>query len=162
MSQEVTVALPDEAATMALGEQLSKAIGGAGGSVWLQGDLGAGKTTLARSFIQAQGHGGRVVSPTYTLMEPYDVGGRRLLHLDLYRIADAEELEFLGIRDMETDEDLLLVEWPERGKGLLPRPDLRLCFSDADGGGRHLKLTAYSERGQSWCESLGEDSPALS
>ncbi len=95
-----------------------------GGVLFLQGDLGAGKTTLARGFLRAAGVTGVMRSPTYTLMEPYQAAGQRLLHLDLYRLVDAGEVEFLGLRDESPDSVIWLVEWPERGHGHLPAADL--------------------------------------
>lgn len=120
----------------------------AGGAViTLAGELGAGKTALARATIQALGHAGPVVSPSYTLIEPYDLAGRRLHHLDLYRLADPEELEFLGIRDICLDSDLVLVEWADRGAGFLPAPDLDITL-EYRGSGRSAHLEARSATGR--------------
>lgn len=94
--------------------------------IYLTGDLGTGKTTLVRGLLRGLGYDGPVRSPTYTLLEPYELPTLRLYHLDLYRVADAEELEYLGLRDLLDDESLLVVEWPERGEGALPPPDLIL------------------------------------
>lgn len=117
--------LPDEAATLALGAKLTSSLFAAGGGVvYLYGDLGAGKTTLARGLLRAAGAQGTLRSPTYTLMEPYTVANQRLLHLDLYRLVDPEEVEYLGLRDYPPDSTLWLVEWPERGLGHLPPPTL--------------------------------------
>lgn len=142
--------LPTPEATEILGQRISSALTGLSGgvSIALHGELGAGKTALARAVIQALGHEGPVVSPTYTLMEPYEVAGRRLCHLDLYRLADPEELDFLGIRDMtaETD-DCLLVEWPERGLGYLPTMDIRIELAHDDKG-RKAVFTAVTATGE--------------
>lgn len=119
------IELDDEAATARLGAMLAPTFLAAGGGVlFLQGDLGAGKTTLARGFLRAAGVTGVMRSPTYTLMEPYQAAGQRLLHLDLYRLVDAGEVEFLGLRDESPDSVIWLVEWPERGQGHLPAADL--------------------------------------
>jgi tRNA threonylcarbamoyladenosine biosynthesis protein TsaE len=98
------------------------------GCVFLEGDLGAGKTTLVRGLLRAWGVTGAVRSPTYTLIEPYEVttaaGPRRVFHLDLYRLGDPEELEYLGWREFLAEDCLLLIEWSERGDRLLPSPAL--------------------------------------
>jgi tRNA threonylcarbamoyladenosine biosynthesis protein TsaE len=137
--------LADTAATEALGAQLA-ACSRAGMLVFLQGQLGAGKTTLVRGLLRALGYAGPVKSPTYALLEPYTLASQRLYHLDLYRLADAEELEWIGIRDLLDGEAICLIEWPERGAGLLPQPDLSvdLCI---DGDGRQARLTAGSAAG---------------
>lgn len=139
MSETLSLTLSDSAATEALGERLA-AVLREGGLVFLSGDLGAGKTTLTRSLLRALGHTGPVRSPTYTLVEPYEIDGRAIYHLDLYRIADPGELEFLGLRDWLLPDRLLLVEWPERGAGFLPAPDLhvRLAY---EGEGRRAELS---------------------
>ncbi len=121
--------------------------------VHLEGELGAGKTTLVRGLIRALGHEGAVKSPTYTLVEGYEIGGRRIYHLDLYRLADAEELEFLGLRDWLAEEALLLVEWPSRGEGVLPEADLRISIEYA-GQGRRVAVEAGSAVGEAWLERL--------
>ena len=111
--------------------------------ILLQGELGAGKTTLARAALEALGHAGTVPSPTYTLVEPYEVPRGIVYHVDLYRIADANELEFLGWDDLR--EGLLLVEWPERVPTLLDDADLAIALSYS-GAGRNASVTAISPR----------------
>jgi tRNA threonylcarbamoyladenosine biosynthesis protein TsaE len=111
--------------------------------VYLYGDLGAGKTTLVRGLLKAVGLPGPVKSPTYTLIEPYQIQGRCFYHLDLYRLADPEELEYLGVRDLLEHAAVLLVEWPDKGRGLLPAADLEisLCYHS---GQRKAMLEARS------------------
>lgn len=125
--------LEGEAEQEAFGGRLSKAVGD-DALIFLEGDLGAGKTTLVRGFIAARGHSGSVKSPTYTLVEPYRLGEGTLYHLDLYRLGDPGELEYLGLREMLEEEAILLVEWPQRGLGWLPTPDLVVVLEYAAGG----------------------------
>lgn len=129
-----TMRLPDEAATAAAGAALAPAVKGRAGVIALSGELGAGKTTFVRGLLRALGHRGAVRSPTYTLVEPYDVDGHRVLHLDLYRLAGAADLTALGLREELDGKTLLLVEWPERAEGALPAPDLSLTFEHAPDG----------------------------
>ncbi|QIT56020.1 tRNA (adenosine(37)-N6)-threonylcarbamoyltransferase complex ATPase subunit type 1 TsaE [Aquisalimonas sp. 2447] len=142
-----TLALPDADATAGLGTDLWRAWDGRQCVVALQGDLGAGKTTLVRGLLRAAGHTGPVRSPTYTLMEPYDLGDRRVLHLDLYRLADPGELDFLGLRDELADGVLVLVEWPERGVGVMPPWGLEVGLSD-HGDGRCARVVGHDSAGE--------------
>lgn len=121
--------------------------------ITLQGELGAGKTTLVRGLLHGLGHQGTVKSPTYTLVEPYEVGDRRVYHFDLYRLGAAEELDDIGLRDYLDAEALCLVEWPERGAGRLPASDLHVVLSYA-GAGRTASLAAHSARGQALLEAF--------
>lgn len=143
------LALADSAATEAAGAHLGPLLPAGEMVIYLQGDLGAGKTTLVRGLLQALGHVGRVPSPTYTLVEPYSLGQLELKHLDLYRIADPEELAYLGIRDMG---GILLVEWPEKGVHFLPPPDL-VCRLDTAPPGRVLEAEGKTEAGRALCRA---------
>lgn len=120
-----------------------------GGTLYLHGDLGAGKTTFARALIGALGIGGRIKSPTYSLIESYRIDALSIHHLDLYRIADAGELEWLGLGELQDGPSLILIEWPERGGDALPKPDLVIELSHATSGRDFLARPA-TERGRSW------------
>jgi tRNA threonylcarbamoyladenosine biosynthesis protein TsaE len=145
--------LPDEAATIAFARRLQAAIGEriAGWTILLDGELGTGKSTLARAFIRAMGHGGPVPSPTYTLVEPYRFPAGIVYHVDLYRISDEEELRYLGWNEL--DEGLRLVEWPKRAPGLAAGADLSLSLDYADTG-RNLDVAGLSERGEQLARTL--------
>jgi tRNA threonylcarbamoyl adenosine modification protein YjeE len=142
--------LPDVDATQALGQMLARTRPSPA-VIHLHGDLGAGKSTLARALLRALGVQGTVRSPTYTLIERYPVPGGEAWHLDLYRIGDATELDFLGL---DGDEACLwLVEWPERGRGALPPADLELHLDPA-GAGRLARLVAGTPQGRDWLVQL--------
>lgn len=116
--------------------------------IWLQGDLGTGKTTFARGLIHALGYKGRVKSPTYGLLEHYQLSSLQVLHMDLYRIVDPGELEFLGLVDLLDEQTILLIEWPDKGGQWLPEADFIFEFTYADCG-RDLHWTACSQLAQS-------------
>jgi tRNA threonylcarbamoyladenosine biosynthesis protein TsaE len=146
--------LADAQATESLGARLARVV--TPGILYLNGELGAGKTTLARGLLRGLGHTDKVRSPTYTLVEPYALESCRVYHLDLYRLADPEELEWLGLRDMLADAALLLVEWPERGSGCLPPADLTIDLGFS-GDGREASLVAATPVGRHWLDQLAEN-----
>jgi len=149
---ELTLHLVGEEAMTAFGEKIAQVTDG-NGIIFLEGDLGAGKTTLSRGIIRGLGHVGAVKSPTFTLVEPYEIGRYRAYHFDLYRLVDPEELEFLGIRDYFEGEALCLIEWPGQGAGFLPKPDMTITIGPhADG--RALTLSPEGSRGEAWCAAL--------
>jgi tRNA threonylcarbamoyladenosine biosynthesis protein TsaE len=113
--------------------------------IFLQGDLGAGKTTLARGFLRAAGYNGTVKSPTYTLVEEYVVGARKIFHFDLYRVVDPEELEWIGIRDYFDQDSVCFIEWPDNGKGFLPQPDIIITLKP-EGLARSVNLEYVSKK----------------
>ncbi|HLQ12050.1 MAG TPA: tRNA (adenosine(37)-N6)-threonylcarbamoyltransferase complex ATPase subunit type 1 TsaE [Steroidobacteraceae bacterium] len=160
MSLELS--LPDSEHT----ERLGAALAGCGPPspaapliVYLQGELGAGKTTLARGLLRALGVTGVVRSPSYTLLESYESAGRRLFHLDLYRLKGASELAMLGWRDELRPGALFLIEWPERAAEALPPADLKLALSIL-GVGRRVRLEGMSASGAAWLAALRAD-PAV-
>lgn len=149
--------LADEAATIALGAALATAfvelraqVTGFTLCLHLQGDLGAGKSTLARALLRGLGVTGKIKSPTYALVEPYDSEYGLLLHMDLYRLTEAAELEYLGVDSLFAQATLMLIEWPEKAGALLPAPDLKILLSHCDDvnlDGRTLKISALSVSG---------------
>ncbi len=140
--------LESETETEQLGRELARLAMAldSGLTIYLDGDLGMGKTTLSRGVMRGLGHEGAVKSPTYTLVEPYEDLKPPAYHFDLYRLGDPEELEYMGIRDYFSGQYLCLIEWPERGKGLLPEPDLEIHL-EREGEGRSVVLRAGSQQG---------------
>lgn len=148
----MSLELPDENATAQLARRLAPLLA-EGGVLYLRGELGAGKTTFARALLRALGVGERVKSPTYSLLERYLVNGHDAFHLDLYRIADAGELEWLGLDELEAGHDIVLIEWPERGGGALPAADLEVVL-EHDGAARRGCLLPVSARGHAWMTAM--------
>ncbi len=140
--------LADEAATVRAGERLGKALAAEpGGVIFLDGVLGAGKTTFCRGLLAAFGHQGAVKSPTYTLVEPYSLQGVTVYHFDLYRLGNPEELEYMGIRDYFRPDSVCVVEWPVRGQGFLPEEDLLVTVTTQNTG-RCLTVEAATAKGE--------------
>jgi tRNA threonylcarbamoyladenosine biosynthesis protein TsaE len=148
--------LHDEAGTAALGESMAQALA-PGLTIYLHGDLGAGKTTLTRALLHAAGHTGHVKSPTYTLAEPYTVNLSgtpvEVIHFDLYRLGSPEEFLDAGFREYFNHATVCLVEWPEKAEGVLPAPDIEVFLGIIDDG-RDVELQALSEQGQACLERL--------
>jgi len=137
-----SVFLKDEAATLQYGNRLANRLQ-RDALVLLRGDLGAGKTTLVRGILRGLGHKGSVKSPTYTLLEPYELAQQTVYHFDFYRIADSNELEFIGIDELMDADAIKLVEWPEHAREKLPDPDVEILL-EIDGAGRRLEIRARS------------------
>jgi tRNA threonylcarbamoyladenosine biosynthesis protein TsaE len=157
-------ALPDEAATLALGAALAQSMPQdlqPAAVVYLDGDLGAGKTTLVRGLLRKVGVGGTVKSPTYTLVEPHVVSGLNLYHFDFYRFNYPEEFLDAGLDEYFAAAGVCLVEWPERAQPYLPACDLRIRL-ELEGAGRHASIEAASERGRQWLSKLPPSPAATS
>ena len=138
----VEAALADEAATLAFGAEMAASRGLSSELVFLHGDLGTGKTTLVRGLLAAYGHRGAVKSPTYTLLESYELAGLRILHFDFYRIFDPRELGYIGIDELLGEPAVKLVEWPARAGDKLPPADIEVWLRIA-GTGRHVELVDH-------------------
>ncbi len=144
---EVRLTLATEQEQLALAEQVAVACH-SNFIFLLEGNLGTGKTTFARGFVHASGFVGTVKSPTYTLVEPYPISQHRTCyHFDLYRLAEPEELEFIGARDYFNETDVCLIEWPQKAAGFLPTADWHCAFNYLKKG-RELKISALSEKGK--------------
>jgi tRNA threonylcarbamoyladenosine biosynthesis protein TsaE len=150
--------LPDPSSTEALGYSLARALPAAnsGAIVYLQGELGSGKTTCARSLLRALGVTTPVRSPTYTLVDNYSVAGLECVHVDLYRLRSSAEVDELGLRDLIGRGCLMLIEWPERGGAALPPADLKTALNYSDSG-RTATVLARTSLGESWLRNLGHD-----
>ena len=148
--------IADELMMLALGKRMGQIERptGQGMVVFLRGDLGTGKTTLVRGFLRGLGYEGTVKSPTYTLVEPYQLGDVNAYHIDLYRLSDPRELEFTGLRDNFGEPALFFVEWPERARPALPNPDLEVSIRRVDQG-RQVTFQAASATGRQLLPALG-------
>ncbi|NMH60922.1 tRNA (adenosine(37)-N6)-threonylcarbamoyltransferase complex ATPase subunit type 1 TsaE [Alteromonas ponticola] len=154
----LSITVVSEAETQHLASRLASAWetqGYPGCVIYLNGDLGAGKTTFSRFLIQHSGHQGNVKSPTYTLVEPYELGDKSIYHFDLYRLADPEELEFMGIRDYFSARSLCIVEWPQKGSGCLASADIIINIT-VEGEQRSFSMTASSDVGESMLSQLND------
>lgn len=140
------VCLADDQETVAWGRNLGQALTG-GGIVFLNGPLGAGKTTLSRGILRSYGFEGAVKSPTYTIIEPYELPSINIYHFDLYRLVDPDEWEYLGFDDYFSAQSVCLVEWPSHGEGWLPACDVNVTL-ELQGEGRRLSITANSPSGE--------------
>lgn len=165
---ELTLELPDEQATDALGAHLGQVIlettksfeisglnNEPGFRIYLQGDLGAGKTALTRALLRAAGVTGRIKSPSYALLESYKVSSLYFYHIDFYRFNDSSEWQDAGFRDLFRPGTLVLIEWPEKADGQLPIPDLLIHLSYS-GDGRTARIKAETKRGAAWLTTLSK------
>ncbi len=152
---ELSLTLDSEQDTQHLGECIGQNLL-APMVCYLQGDLGVGKTRLVRAIIQSRGYLGNVKSPTYTLVEPYELESFCVYHFDLYRLSDAEELDFLGIRDYFDDQSVSFIEWPEKGEGWLASADLSINLQ-FNGEGRLFQFTGHSKMGKKLLQKLKQD-----
>jgi len=141
----IKLKIPDEKSMLTLGAKLAHVCKNAA-VIFLNGQLGAGKTTLTRGFLRGLGYEGHVKSPTYTLVESYQLDHCTIYHFDFYRLRDPQELEYIGIQDYFDSKNTCLIEWPDYGAGMLPIPDLS-CDIELNSNGRNVKLTPHSEYG---------------
>lgn len=149
---ELTISLPNEDATAVFAARLAKNLT-PGLVIYLRGDLGAGKTTLVRALLNSLGYQGRVKSPTYTLLEHYDIAGFSVRHFDLYRFRDVSEWESAGFDDEFNGSNICLLEWPEQAAGLVPNADVEISFEILPEG-RNISLSAQTESGKKCLKSL--------
>ena len=149
---DIELEVPEVADMEALGARMAAQLGKAR-LIYVHGLLGAGKTTLVRGLLRALGHVGPVKSPTFTLVEPYELRGHRIYHFDLYRLNDPEELEFLGMRDYLHGEGVCVVEWAERAQGVLPAPDIDVMIQAAEKG-RMVRIAAHTDSGNALLNAL--------
>ncbi len=164
-SVPVSLRLPDEDSTVGLAASFSPLLCGRypdiepGGRIHLRGDLGAGKTSFVRAFLRAAGVQGRIKSPSYALLESYNLSSLHFYHLDFYRFSDAREWLDAGFRDILQENAIVLIEWPEQAGSLLPPPDLDIRIEHEDEG-RSAVLTAHSDKGSLWLTTLFPPPPA--
>jgi len=150
---DATAAFAQQFAPLLCGKQATAHFDEKGGRIHLHGDLGAGKTSFARALLQACGVCGRIKSPTYALIESYNVSNLQMYHLDFYRFSDTLEWVDAGFRDIFQDHHIILIEWPERAGEQLPPPDMDITL-EYEGSGRTAHCVARSERGRRWLSTL--------
>lgn len=148
----IILSIPNEKEMLASGSRFATRCP-ARAIIFLQGDLGAGKTTWARGFLRGLNYLGLVKSPTYTLVESYEIDTQCIFHFDLYRVAEPKELVYIGLEEYVNRSAICLIEWPERGKGLLPKPDITL-FIQIAANGRTIEATAGSPVGTTLLQSV--------
>lgn len=149
---DIELEVPEVADMEALGARMAAQLGKTR-LIYVHGPLGAGKTTLVRGLLRALGHAGPVKSPTFTLVEPYELRGLRIYHFDLYRLNHPEELEFLGMRDYLHGEGVCVVEWAERAQGVLPAPDIDVMIQATEKG-RMVRIAAHTDSGNALLNAL--------
>ncbi|NOQ94563.1 MAG: tRNA (adenosine(37)-N6)-threonylcarbamoyltransferase complex ATPase subunit type 1 TsaE [Methylophaga sp.] len=145
--------LESESDTLKLGAQIAQHCPSQQFTIHLEGDLGAGKTTLTRGLLRQLGHKGNVKSPTYTLVEHYSLKDRAIFHFDLYRLTDPEELDYLGLDDYLSHNSLCIIEWASQGGDFLPKPDLIITLSYQNHS-RNAELTVSSPAAKALCEMI--------
>jgi tRNA threonylcarbamoyladenosine biosynthesis protein TsaE len=152
---QMQILLEDEQKMQVFGEKIAQVIGQINAPllILLNGDLGAGKTTLSRGILNGLGHRGSVKSPTYTLVEPYDLEIGKVFHFDLYRLVDPEELYDIGFNDYLSESQLCMIEWPDKGGSLLPKADISMQIN-SNGTGRQVILTAQTSLGSQCVNEL--------
>jgi tRNA threonylcarbamoyladenosine biosynthesis protein TsaE len=155
-TEPTTLIWPTEEATQAFAQQLATAPALRHAFITLHGDLGAGKTTLVRHLLRALGETGRVKSPTYAVVEPYELADCNVWHFDFYRFADPAEWEDAGFRDIFASPGLKLAEWPEKVGALLPQADLDIAIRTTPDALRHVTLSAYTPAGQALLQACSE------
>lgn len=151
--EEATIALAQQLAPLLCGQHPATQASGPGGRIHLRGELGAGKTSLARGLLRASGVTGRIKSPSYALLESYNVSNLYLYHFDFYRFSDVREWLDAGFRELMVETAIVLIEWPEKAGAILPPPDLDILLEYA-GTSRHAHLSAHSDKGRLWLTQL--------
>ncbi|MDX2164260.1 MAG: tRNA (adenosine(37)-N6)-threonylcarbamoyltransferase complex ATPase subunit type 1 TsaE [Gammaproteobacteria bacterium] len=151
--RDVMFDIHGEAQQLKFGQQLATCVDDKACIIFLQGELGAGKTTLVRGFLSAMGYAGKVKSPTYTLVETYDCPPMTVVHMDLYRLKDPHEIEHLNLRDYLDQKTIIVIEWPEKALAKLPSPDIT-CALSFHGENRQIKFTSHTTTGQNILEAL--------